>query len=85
MQTTDRLSIPLHDPDLSRQISSRSCIILPKISCATRVVFMTYHKFPAFDLYYTDLAQLITTTRDEPDAQDHGLSELWSTVYGTEQ
>ena len=46
---------------------------------------MTYHKFPAFDLYYTDLAQLITTTHDEPDAQVHGLSELWSTVYGTEQ
>ena len=46
---------------------------------------MTYHKFPAFDLYYADPAQLTTTAREELDAQDHDLSELWSIVYGTEQ
>ena len=84
MQTTERLSIPLHDPDLSRQMSSRSCIILLKLACATRVVFMTYHKFPAFDLYYADPAQLITTVREELHAQDRDVSELWSIVYGTE-
>ena len=84
MQTTERLSIPLHDPDLSRQMSSRSCIILLKLVCATRVVFMTYHKFPAFDLYYADPAQLITTVREELHAQDRDVSELRSIVYGTE-
>ena len=84
MQTTDRLSIPLHDADISRQMSSRSCIISLKLACATRVVFMTSHKFPAFVLYYVDPAQLITTAREELHAQDHDVSEVWSIVYGTE-
>ena len=45
---------------------------------------MTYHKFPAFDLYYADPAQLITTVREELHAQDRDVSELRSIVYGTE-
>ena len=45
---------------------------------------MTSHKFPAFDLYYVDPAQLITTAREELHAQDHDVSEVWSIVYGTE-
>ena len=37
------------------------------------------------NLYYADPAQPLTTARERPNALDHDLFEVWSSVLGTYQ
>ena len=68
---------PLHDPDLSRQVYSRSCIY--DLSCGRVGVAYSASSstcIPELDMYCTGPAQPLTTAGEELYDLDHDLSDL---------